>query len=85
MKKKYNIIDDGFNPELVERALFEGILEIPQIKAPQEIIIPKSLTPFTKRNYAKSYDTAICEYEHDYRFAELIYNPDVNDTIRMYI
>lgn len=76
MKKKYNVIDDGFNPDLVERALFEGLLEIPQIKAPREIIIPKSLTPFTKRNYVDSYDTAICEYEHDYRFAELIYNPE---------
>ena len=34
------------------------------------------MTPFTKRNYVDSYDTAICEYEHDYRFANLIYDPE---------
>lgn len=75
-KKKYNIIDDGFHPELVERAFFDGFLEIPTIKAPKEIIIPKSLTPFTKRNYADTTDTAICEYEHDFRFTELVYKPE---------
>ena len=73
LKKSYNIIDDGFNAELVEHALFKGILEIPSIEAPREIIIPTSLTPFSKRNYAESFDTAICEYEHDVRFADLIY------------
>lgn len=76
MKKKFNVIDDGFHPELVEKALFDGILEIPRIEAPKEIIIPKSLTPFTKRNYADSFDTAICAYEHDFRFAELIYDTE---------
>lgn len=76
MKKGYNIIDDGYYPELVERSFFDGILEIPSIEAPKEIAIPKSLTPFTKRKYADSFDTAICEYEHDFRFADLVYNPD---------
>ena len=76
LKRKYNIIDDGFHPELVEKASFDGRLEIPIIKPPQEIIIPKSLTPLSKRKYANTFDTAICEYEHDYHFAELIYNPE---------
>jgi hypothetical protein len=76
MKKEYNIIDDGYHPELVEKAFFEGTMEIPIIDKPKELIIPKSLTPFTKRNYADSFDTAICEYEHDFRFAELIYNTE---------
>ncbi|MBQ7706960.1 MAG: DUF4417 domain-containing protein [Lachnospiraceae bacterium] len=75
-KKKYNIIDDGFHPELVEKSLFDGILEIPSIKAPREIVIPKSLTPFSKRSYVNTFDTAICEYEHDYHFAELVYDPE---------
>ncbi len=73
MSKKHNLIDDGYHPELVEQAFFFGRMEIPEIKAPKEIRIPNSLTPFSKRNYADSFDTAICEYEHDIRFAELIY------------
>ena len=76
MKKHYNIIDDGYHPELVAKAFFAGVMEIPIIEAPKEIIIPKSLTPFSKRKYVDSYDTAICEYEHDFRFAELIYDPE---------
>jgi hypothetical protein len=72
-KNTYNIIDDGYHPELVEQALFDGTLEIPRITAPKKICIPKSLTPFSKRKYADSFDTAICEYEHDVHFADLIY------------
>lgn len=72
-KNSYNLIDDGFNAELVEHALFNGVLEIPTIEAPAEIRIPGSLTPFSKRDYTKDSDTAICEYEHDTRFADLIY------------
>ena len=74
MSKNYNFIDDGFNAELVEHALFNGMLEIPSIEAPENIRIPKSLTPFSKRKYVESKDTAICEYEHDIRFANLIYS-----------
>ncbi|MBO4766278.1 MAG: DUF4417 domain-containing protein [Lachnospiraceae bacterium] len=75
-KRSLNIIDDGYHPELVEQALFDGSIEIPIITAPKEIRIPKSLTPFSKRNYAESFDTAICEYEHDVRFSELIYSTE---------
>ncbi len=75
-QNKYNVIDDGFHPELVTNALFSGILEIPEINPPEKIIIPQSLTPFSKRMYAKTFNTAICEYEHDFRFAELLYNPE---------
>ena len=72
-KKIYNIIDDGYNAELVEQTLVDGTLEIPSIEAPAEIRIPDSMTPFTKRSYAENFNTAICEYEHDARFADLIY------------
>lgn len=74
MKNHYNIIDDGYHPELVEKSFFDGTMEIPILNKPDNIIIPQSLTPFTKRNSIKSFDTAICEYEHDFRFADLIYN-----------
>ena len=75
MARKYNLIDDGYHPELVQQAYFAGRLEIPALEAPSKILIPKSLTPFSKRKYAESYDTAICEYEHDIQFADLVYNP----------
>lgn len=75
MTRKYNTIDDGYYPELVEQALFAGKLEIPTLSPPSKIIIPKSLTPFSKRHYVKDHDTAICEYEHDVKFAQLVYDP----------
>ncbi len=85
MARKYNPIDDGYHPELVQQALFEGHLEIPALSAPQRIIIPKSLTPFSKRKYVENYDTAICEYGHDLRFAELVYDPvSLSNDLRRY-
>lgn len=75
MARKYNIIDDGYHPELVQHALFAGKMEVPILAPPSRILIPNSMTPFSKRKYADSNDTAICEYEHDCRFSELVYNP----------
>ena len=75
MTRKLNIIDDGYYPELVQQALFAGNLEIPILSPPSEIIIPKSLTPFSQRHYVENNDTAICEYEHDIKFAQLVYDP----------
>ena len=40
---KRNLIDDGFNPELVKSAIFSGLLEIPVIKREKELIIPNSM------------------------------------------
>ena len=85
LKSVYNFIDDGFNPELVKDSLFAGVLEIPRIEAPEKIIIPPSLTPYSKRKYVDSYDTAICEYEHDYRFADLIYSSKSNNELINYM
>lgn len=66
-----HIIDDGFNSELVASAVFSGDLEIPSIKKPEKIIIPKSLVPFTKMN-SNNYDGAIHFYEHDKRFSDVL-------------
>lgn len=41
-----NLFYDGFNSKLIETAFFEGFLEIPILKAPKEIIIPKVAIPF---------------------------------------
>lgn len=67
-----NLIDDGFNAELVETAEFRGLLEIPLIKKPDEFIIPKYMIPFSERNNSKNCEEFICFYEHDIRFRDIV-------------
>ena len=67
-----NIIDDGFNAELVEAAVFTGQLEIPLIKKPKEFIIPKSMIPFSERNKSEDFEEFVCFYEHDIRFRDIL-------------
>lgn len=52
-KKRKAILDDGCCPELVSGAEFDGIFEIPIIKKPEKIIIPKMIVPFSERNKVK--------------------------------
>lgn len=75
MKKKRAIIDDGCNPELVYGATFDGFLEIPKINAPDNIIIPTGITPFSQRNRAPSVSEAIGFQEPDINFAEVLRTP----------
>lgn len=72
MKHKGNIIDDGFNSELVKDAIFTGMLEIPLIKRPTELIIPKGLIPFSQCRKSNQYEKFICFYEHDLLFREIL-------------
>ncbi|MCR5836162.1 MAG: DUF4417 domain-containing protein [Lachnospiraceae bacterium] len=65
------IINDGFKPELVEGAVFDGVVEIPSLARPKEIYIPSNLTPFSVRNRADAEDI-ICFYEKDDNFSEII-------------
>lgn len=67
-----HIIDDGFNPELVEKALFQGIFEIPEIKEPNKIIVPESIIPFTKRKQSKEHNGFLHFYEHDIKFKDVL-------------
>ena len=67
-----NKIDDGFNPELVYGAFFDGNLEIPQIKKPDKIIIPSALIPFSQRNRSSNYKEFVHFYEHDKNFATVL-------------
>lgn len=72
VKDTKNIIDDGFNAELVETAVFTGLLEIPLIKKTDEFIIPKSMIPFSERNKSKNFEEFVCFYEHDIRFRDIL-------------
>ncbi len=81
-----SIIDDGFRPELVEGALYEGPYDIPMIEAlPDQVSLPSSLIPFDKRNQTSDYDQWIHSYLFDFRFRPLITNTDKYvETIRRF-
>lgn len=74
MKRKANL-DDGCNPELVRGAKFDGLLDIPVISAPDTISVPTGFTPFTKRDKSLGTDDAICFFEKDPKFAEVLIDP----------
>ena len=73
-KRKANL-DDGCNSELVRGAKFDGLLDIPVISAPGTISIPTGFTPFTKRKKSLGTDDAICFFEKDPKFAEVLIDP----------
>ncbi len=70
------IITDGCNPELVKGAVFDGFFQIPVIKAPEQIIVPKALCPFSMRDKVVENQFGLCFYENDIEFADIIRNPD---------
>lgn len=76
MKAPKCIIDDGFRPDLVEGAYFDGIFEIPHVPGPKEIIIPGEMVPFTKRKYHTPDNAFIVFYEHDIKFRDILTSTD---------
>lgn len=66
------LIDDGFAPELVEDAEFDGELEIPIIHNETLGSPPFLLRPFSRRGVTAMPDEYICFYEHDIRFATFL-------------
>lgn len=76
VKKRKAVIDDGMNPELVNGSDFDGYYGIPVIKKPEEIIIPKSIVPFSKLGKADTFDDAIATYKMDQEFSNLLIHPD---------
>lgn len=76
MAKRKAIIDDGFNPELVEGARLDGIFEIPCIDLPQEVLVPTGLTSWTNRHRASSDCEMIEFFEKDISFAEVLIHPE---------
>lgn len=68
------LIDDGFAPELVAGAFFDGIFEIPVIHNEPGTFVPGRLVPFTKRCVTSMSDEFVCFYVHDFRFADVLRN-----------
>ena len=68
-------IDDGFQPELVKSARFDGVFEIPVIDKPKKVFIPSGITPFSRRNEVLTDNEAIGFFELDPMFAEILRNP----------
>ncbi len=68
-------ITDGCNPELVVGAEFDGVFEIPIIKRPEQIIIPDHLVPFSKLEKADPKAFAVCTYENDSDFKDILIDP----------
>ena len=69
------LITDGCSPELVEGARFDGIFEIPVIERPEVIEVPAHLVPFSKRDRVDPKRFAVCAYENDVNFADLLRDP----------
>lgn len=84
MAKSKIIIDDGFNPEFVETAFFDGILEMPCIEKPKRITIPNAVIPFSQRGKTVNYSEMLVFYEYDIDFGDMLRNPQsyVNEVSR---
>lgn len=74
MRAKINM-DDGFNPELVETAFFDGILEMPRIEKPKRIIIPEKLIPINKLSQSQNHSEVVVPYVEDCEFGDIVKNP----------
>lgn len=69
------IIDDGFQPELVKDAEFEGIFEIPTLKKVNLLDLPEGITPFSRRQEAPTANEALGFFEMDGKFADVLKDP----------
>lgn len=71
-----NLFYDGFNSKLIETAFFDGIFEIPILKAPLEIVLPTVAVPFSKRNIILNpANEMLVFYEHDPHFRDFVSIP----------
>ena len=75
MRNRKLTADDGFNPELATGATFDGIFEIPHIDPPRHVLLPAGFTPFSKRKYVPTDNEALCFFEMDTVFADILRNP----------
>ncbi|MCR4600122.1 MAG: DUF4417 domain-containing protein [Clostridia bacterium] len=76
MSKKKVYMDDGFNPEFVETARFDGILEIPVLDPPREFVIPDRMIPLTKLKRSENHSEIVVPYVYDSEFSDILRNPD---------
>ena len=71
-KNKENLVDEGFRVSLVETAFFDGKFEIPHIDAPDKIIIPNGMVPFSVRERSRDKKDFVCFYEYDINFRDIL-------------
>ena len=85
MKKVEPLIDEGLRVSLVETAFFDGDLEIPHVDAPEEIVIPKGLVPFSQRSQDREHENFVCFYENDVNFRKILTNTeDFVDDLKLF-
>ena len=85
MNKDKNLIDDGFRPDLVTDANFDGIFEVPHVPGPSEIKIPEGMIPFSKLKYSGSQKEFVIFYEHDIKFRDILTaTDDYIDTLKQF-
>lgn len=85
MAKKETLVDEGFRISLVKTAFFDGKFEIPHIDAPEDIVVPDRLVPFSQRKRSRNKNDFICFYEHDIKFREILTNTeDYVDELKQY-
>lgn len=85
MAKKETLVDEGFRISLVKTAFFDGKFEIPHIDAPEDIVVPDRLVPFSQRKRSRNKNDFICFYEHDFKFREILTNTeDYVDELKQY-
>lgn len=69
-------IDDGFNSELVEGATRVGAFGMPLIGPPYDATPPQGLTIFSQRHRAPTDSEALCFFEHDIVFGDVLIHPE---------
>ncbi|MCF0107857.1 MAG: DUF4417 domain-containing protein [Bacilli bacterium] len=65
-------MDDDFQNYLVEGAIFDGDADIPCMLTLNNIVIPKSLAPYTARKRIKNKNVVLHCFIHDFQFSNLI-------------
>lgn len=72
MGKREPLIDEGLRISLVETAFFDGDIEIPHIDAPDRIVIPEGMVPFSQRDRDSECKRFVCFYENDVNFRKIL-------------
>lgn len=66
------LVDEGLRVSLVEKAFFDGDLEIPHIDAPENFSEPIGMVPFSQRERDHAHENFVCFYEHDIQFRDVL-------------
>lgn len=85
MSKIETLVDEGFRVFLIETAFFDGKFEIPHIDAPNDIVVPSGLVPFSRRQRSCDKQDFVCFYEHDVKFREILtHTEDYVEELKQY-